>query len=155
MVASSRHSDFVNNSSNHSNWGQQRYSSVYLYNILKMDRKTNLETSLVIVTGLLIIYFFKTWNALLIIAAGIGITGIFFDKPATYVTWLWTQIGHLFGKVVPKIILAIVFYLFLFPISLLRKVSVRLKYKNAYKKNISGWLERDYYYKKKDLLNPW
>jgi len=119
-----------------------------------MDRRKNLETSLVIVTGLVIIYFFKKWEGLLIAAAITGFIGIFLDKLASWITWFWYKLADLLGKIVPKILLALVFFVFLFPIALLSRVAGR---KNTGKRSLndSQWIKRDYCYTEKDLAKPW
>jgi len=118
-----------------------------------MDRKTNLETSLVIVTGLLIIYILNDWQSILILALVIGIIGVFLDKPASLITWLWYKIADILGKIIPKIILGVVFFVFLFPISLLARL---FNNKKGNKNNgKSMWIERDHVYTKNDLSKPW
>lgn len=119
-----------------------------------MDRKKNLETSLVIVTGLVIIYLFRHWDALLMAAGIIGFIGVFLDKPASWITWFWYKLADLLGKIIPKILLAVVFYVFLFPIALLSRITGR---KNPAKRSLndSQWIKRDYCYTEKDLAKMW
>lgn len=120
-----------------------------------MDRKKNLETSLIIVTGLLIIYLINGWYPLLIIAGTVGLIGSFFNKPASWITWLWYKAGDLLGKIVPKIILSVVFFLFLFPISVLYRVFNKDRMELKSKTRNTMWNERDHSYSKEDLLMPW
>lgn len=122
---------------------------------LKHDRKTNLETTLVISTGLLIFYFIKEWESLLIIAAVIGVIGVFFDRIASIISWAWYKLAELLGKVVPKILLTAIFYLILFPISMLYRLFNKdsMKLKPAERGTV--WIERNQIYKKKDISNPW
>lgn len=120
-----------------------------------MDRKKNLETCLVIVTGLLIFYLFKGWHALLIGAVIIGFIGVFLNKPASWITWLWYKIADILGKFVPKIILSLVFFIFLFPVSMLSKI-FRKENKGIKKKNIeSMWITREYSFSGNDFVKPW
>jgi hypothetical protein len=120
-----------------------------------MDRKKNLETCLVIVTGLLIIYLFKDWRALLIAAIFIGLIGVILNEPASWITWLWYKIADIFGKVVPKVILSLVFYVFLFPISMISKIFIKGNLGINVKNRESMWTDRVHNYSKDDLTKPW
>jgi predicted PurR-regulated permease PerM len=120
-----------------------------------MDRKKNLETCLVIVTGLLIFYLIKNWSPLLIAAILIGCIGVFLDKPASWITWLWYKFSDILGKVLPKIILLVIFYIFLFPIALLSKLSNKNRQRLNGRKLNSMWINREYSFTKEDLRNPW
>ena len=121
-----------------------------------MDRKRNVEACLVIVTGLLVIYLIKHWTPLLIASAVVGLTGIFLDKPASWITWLLYKIGELLGAVVSKIMLAVVYFIFLFPIALLYQISGKDRIGiNARKKNTLWYDREEHTYSKNDLVNPW
>jgi hypothetical protein len=122
---------------------------------IKHDRKTNLETTLVITTGLVIFYLIKEWNSLLIIAAVVGGVGVFFNKLASYINWMWYKLAELLGKVVPKIILTAIFYLFLFPISMLYRLFNKDSMLLKPGKRKTVWVERQQVYEKKDISNPW
>jgi hypothetical protein len=120
-----------------------------------MDRNKSLETCLVIVTGLLFVYLIKDWYPLLILALIIGIIGAFLSKPASWITLIWYKIGDLLGKIVSKIILSLIFYVFLLPISLLSKLFNK-KNPNINNKRVdSMWINREYFYSKEDLKKPW
>lgn len=120
-----------------------------------MDRKKNLETCLIIVTGLIVIYLIKAWTPLLTIAGIIGLVGIFFDKPASWIAWLWFKLGDLLGKIVPKIVLSLVYFIVLSPIAffyrLFSKDNVGFRAKNLN----SMWIQRDHSYTKEDIIKPW
>jgi hypothetical protein len=120
-----------------------------------MDRKKNLETCLVVVTGLLIIFLFKKWDLLLFIAAAIGLIGLFFNKPSSWITWLWYKIGDILGKFVSSVILSITYFIFLFPISLLYRLTTNDKMKIEKRNRKTMWHERGYSYSKDDLKKPW
>jgi len=120
-----------------------------------MDRKENLEVCLVIVTGLLIFYLITDWFPLLIVAIIIGFIGLFLKKPASWLTWLWYKLADILGKIVSKVILSIVFFVFLFPLSLLSRL-FRKENLGVNKRNRNSmWIYREYTYSKKDLQKPW
>jgi hypothetical protein len=120
-----------------------------------MDHKKNLETCLVIVTGLVIIFIFKRWFPLLIAAGLIGLTGIFFNKPASWITWLWFKIADILGKIVQKVLLSVIYYFFLFPLALLSRIFKRKQLSIKSRKEYSQWIEREYSYSEKDMDKPW
>jgi hypothetical protein len=120
-----------------------------------MDRKKDLETSLVIVSGLLILFIIKKWQILLSAAILTGFTGIFLKRPASWITWFWDKIADILGKIVPKIILTIIFYMFLCPISLLSRVFRKAPHLGSWNKIESMWINRVYTFNKNDLKNPW
>jgi len=41
---------------------------------------------------------------------------------AEKIHFTWMKIGHLMGLVIPKVLLTVIFYLFLFPLSILQKI---------------------------------
>ena len=122
---------------------------------MAIDRKKNLETCLVITTGLSVIYLFKNWQPILIGAVIVGLLGIFFDKPASWITWLWMKIADILGQIMPKIILSLVFFLFLVPISFVSRLFTRKKNSESRAIQKSMWIDRYYTYSAKDLNKPW
>jgi hypothetical protein len=120
-----------------------------------IDKKKNLETCLVIATGFSVIYIFKNWQPLLIGAVVVGLTGIFLDKPASWITWLWMKIADLLGQIMPKIILSLVFFVFLVPVSLFSRIFRGGKDKKPGDIQKSMWINRDYSYSGSDLNKPW
>lgn len=120
-----------------------------------IDRKKNLETCLVIATGLSVIYLFKNWQPLLIAAVVVGLTGIFFDKPASWITWLWMKIADILGQIMPKIILSLVFFMFLVPVSFVSRLFTRNKNDEFGDIQKSMWIDRNHTFSGRDLNKPW
>ena len=103
-----------------------------------MKKEKVLETFLVITTGFIVLYYvFQVIKPL-----------------AKKIAWLWYKLGDIMGFVISKIILAIIFFTFLFPIAILfrliKKDTMMLK-----KKYSSYWTIRNYKYTKKDMENVW
>ena len=80
------------------------------------------STILVISTGFLIIYFIFSWEWAIIVSLIAGVTGILSPYLSRKIEWLWMKLSKLLGYIVPNIILSVVFYLFLFPISVLYRI---------------------------------
>jgi len=123
--------------------------------MIDMDRKKNLETCLVVTTGFVIIFLFKNWTPLLIVAAIVGFIGVFLNKPASWITWVWYKIADILGMIVPKLVLTLVFFLILFPVSVISRI-FRKKGLGVYEVNkATMWISRDYTFSKDDLSKPW
>jgi len=119
-----------------------------------MNKIKSLETSLVLTTGFVLIYFITSNIILLYLAFSFGIIGIFVKPIAKYIAIAWFKLGDILNFVVSKIILGSIFFLVLVPISLLYRLSKndKLKIKKPQKSN---WVQRDYTYKSADLKNIW
>lgn len=119
-------------------------------------REKHLETCLVISTGLVIAYFFFPHVALLYVAATIGIIGAFIDSIAKWIHWVWYKIAEIMGGVMSKVLLSIVFFVFLFPLALLSRLfnkdGLQLTKKGSKE---SYWTERNHAFEGKDLKDMW
>lgn len=119
-----------------------------------MKRDKTLEAILVVATGLLIFYIIYRHEILLYAAAALGITGVFIKPLASLFAKGWYLLGDSLGFVVSKVILTVVFYLFLAPIAFLHnlfnKDTLRLK-----RSDKSFWTDRNHDYKSGDLKNIW
>ena len=88
-------------------------------------QKTNtdpLKTILIIVLGLIIIYFKFQYNWILFIAIIITSLGLISKKASEIIDYLWMRLAWLLSLIVPKIILSAFYYLLLFPMALISKV---------------------------------
>src|SRR5688572_5671366 len=120
-----------------------------------MSRIKVLETILVLVLACGVIYWWFGKNHWFLLAAGIiGVIGLFIPFVAEKIHWAWMKLAEGMGYVMSKVILTIVFVVFLVPISLVsklfRKRSVAIKQEgNSYFK------ERNFTYNKESLENVW
>ena len=111
-------------------------------------------TMLTITTGFLAAGLIFRWDPAIYIALGTGITGIVSSFLSKWITWAWDKLGYILGLVIPKIILVLIFYIFLFPIAVLARLFRKdpLLLSNNYK---SFFLERNYVPAKKDFEKTW
>ncbi len=120
-----------------------------------MNREKNLETILVISAGLLVFYFVFDVKILVIIALLLSILGVFSNYLAEKISWLWLKLAQGLGFISSKILLTLVFYVFLFPVALLsrlfRKTTMHLKRKTQ----DTYYFTRDYEFSAKDFENVW
>jgi hypothetical protein len=112
------------------------------------------ETIIAIISGLVIIGWFAKVPILFPIAGAVGLIGLLSDYLTEKIHWLWMKIAHIMGFVMSKVILSIVFFLYLTPIAFLSKLGRKniLQLKRSDK---SYYAERNHQYKKEDLENVW
>lgn len=120
----------------------------------KITRIQSLESCLVLATVSILIYFLKSADVFLYIALGVGITGILIRPLADRIAYGWLKLGEVLGFIVPKLVLGIIFYFFLFPVSLLYRLSKKDKLQIRHP-GTSAWTERDHQYNSKDLEEIW
>jgi len=87
---------------------------------IKMD--TSKSTILVISMGFLILHLAFSWQWAIVVSLVVGVIGIVSSYLSSKIEWAWMKLAQLLGYIVPNILLTIVFFLFLFPISLLSKL---------------------------------
>lgn len=118
------------------------------------NRAKELETVVVIMTGLLVFWLIYKVKVLVTIAILIGIIGAFIPSIAKWIHWAWYKLAEGLGFVMSKVLLSLVFFLFLFPIAFFYKIfskdTLQLK-----KKKDTYWTQRDHKYAAKDLEQSW
>ena len=119
-----------------------------------MDRNKTLETSLVLTTGFLLLYFITKNDVFLYISFVFGIIGIFIKPLAKCIAIGWFKLADILNYFVSKIILAVLFFVVLWPVSILYKISNKDKLRLKKFRN-SNWIERNYVYSSSDLENIW
>jgi hypothetical protein len=120
-----------------------------------MKKEKTLETILAMCFGFLVlhvVFHIKILLPITILLAGIG---LFSDYLSQKVTWLWLKFAELIGGVMGKVLMGIVFFVFLTPIAFLMKMfgksSVKIKQENT----TSIFEERNHSYTSADLENIW
>lgn len=120
---------------------------------------TESKSILVIVLGLSILSFlldnrFDWAHYLLYAGLGIGVLSMLFEKIGVLIVKGWMKIGHALGYVNSRILLSIVFFVFLLPMALL----YRAFSKNPLQLKEEGdttFVDRNHTYTAKDLENIW
>ncbi len=119
-----------------------------------MDKTKHLETVLVIVLAMMMVYWFKRYNALLLCAILTGLAAVLVPAVAGAIHWFWAKLSDILGSVSGRILLTVTYVLVLLPLSFLAKrfgkTTIRTKAGgNSYFK------ERNHTYRKEDMSNPW
>ena len=112
------------------------------------------KTILVIVAGLLILYYFLEITLLFKTSLILALVGVFSSNLSKKVEFLWFKLALILGLIVPNIILGIIFYLFLFPISIIARIFSKdlLKLKNDYN---STYFSVNKSFNKESFKNTW
>ena len=79
------------------------------------------KTMLTISVGLIIMFLVFDWEWAIIASLVIGLIGVFSTYLSRKVEFLWMKLAYFLGLIFHNSILGAIFYLFLFPISLLAK----------------------------------
>ncbi|TNE59170.1 MAG: hypothetical protein EP344_09130 [Bacteroidetes bacterium] len=120
------------------------------------DRLKAVETALVIVTGLLALYFWVGNPWLLYAALAIGVIGVFFPWLAGKVHAGWMLLAQALGWFNGRVLLSVVFYVFLTPIAFLAKRLGSAYFDlNRKGEGESYYTDRDHTYESEDLENTW
>lgn len=118
------------------------------------EKRNAYQTILVISLGLIGLSFLFKTEILMYIGIGIGALSIVLPFTAPYISMGWFKLGEGLGWINGRILLSVIFFIFLFPIALI----YRWSRKNAlYKKNLDDSLfqVKDHQISAKDLQDPW
>ena len=80
------------------------------------------KTLLAIIFGFVLFYFIYDYEQLIIIAFLLNIIGLLSNQLSKYVENIWFFIAKVLGYIIPNLLLVLIFYLFLFPISVFSKI---------------------------------
>ena len=121
------------------------------------EKAKNLETILVISTGFLVLHFFLGHQWLLWVALIVSLLGLLSPTLANWINWVWFKIAHVLGWVNTRILLTLVFFIFLVPVAFLANLfsKDKLQLKRKKDKKASYYIERNHQFTKKDLENVW
>jgi hypothetical protein len=124
----------------------------------KPSRAKDLETILTICVAL-VVFFLVGKNHhkyLLELSVVLGLIGMFSKYLTSKISWLWWKISELIGAVMSRVILTIVFFLFLVPIAFLSRLFGK-KNDLQLKRTIGDtyYVTRNHVYQAKDLENGW
>ena len=116
-----------------------------------MNKSNNYLVILTIVTGLMGCYFIFKIDTLLFVALGVAIVSILSSYLAEKIVWIWDKIALVLGTINSKILLSVIFYIFVVPIALISRVFKKGNALLLKKQNESYYKVRDHLYTKKDL----
>lgn len=113
------------------------------------------KTVLTICLGFLFVYVLSEQKWLLYAALFIGLTGVFSTYLSSLIDTFWMKLAWLLGMVVPNIILGVVFYLLVFPLSLLSRLFGRKDFLTLKNRKSSLFVETRKHFSKTSFEKPW
>jgi hypothetical protein len=139
-------------------WWRIFFGSLYLHIILIVVKNNPYQTILVIVIGFLLLgYVFpSTGKYFYFLALIVGILSLISPVIGDSIIWGWEKFSHALGWFNSKVLLSIVFFLFLTPIAFLYRI-FRKKDTLMLKRppDNSAFVERNHTFTSRDLENPW
>ena len=120
-----------------------------------MDAAEKAKAQLVIVTGLLVLYFVFKSPWWLYAAVGVGLLSVVVPIVGDLIVRVWFKIAEILGNINGKIILSVLFFVFLFPIALLYRLTAKNPLAIKRSDTDSFYTERNHTYSKKDLEQTW
>ncbi len=118
-----------------------------------MENTNKYLVILIIVTGLSGLHLLFKIDMLLYVALGIAAVSIISSHVAGWIVWLWDKIALVLGTINSKILLSVIFYVFLFPVAIISRAFKKDALILKKRPEGSYYKERDYLYKKEDLEN--
>ena len=89
---------------------------------MKNYKSEPIKTCLTISMGFLIVFLVTKMQWAITVALTVGLIGMFSTFLSKKIDFLWMKLTWILSLIVPNILLGAVFYLFLFPISMLSKL---------------------------------
>ncbi|KAA6439973.1 hypothetical protein FEM33_09730 [Dyadobacter flavalbus] len=122
-----------------------------------MTESEKLKAQLVIVTGLIVLYFIlkSQYVYFLYAAAGIGVISLAVPVAGNLIVKLWYKLAEILGAINGRILLSVVFFLILLPVALIARLGKRNMLALKKEAKDSVFVERNHKYTSKDLEQVW
>ena len=120
-----------------------------------MQNQDRYKTLLVIVIGLLVLSVLLKVPVLFYVAMGVGLLSLISSTIAKWIEWAWLKLALGLGWVNSRILLTIIYFVFLLPIAWLSRLFTKDPLMLKAKGTQSLYVTRDHLYKKEDLENIW
>lgn len=112
------------------------------------------KTILTIVVGFLVLYIFLEKSWMVYTALALGVLSLISPFISDWILKLWFGLAKVLGFINSRILLTLIYYLVLLPLSLLSRLSSNQTI--VLKKGLpSYFVERNHRYTKKDFEKPW
>lgn len=113
------------------------------------------KTILVITFGFMFLYLIWQWEWALYIALAVSLMGIISPWLSKKIAFLWDKLSWVLSLIIPNILLSIVFYFILFPISLVSKLMGAKSQIVLKNKSNSFFIESNKEFNKSSFEKPW
>lgn len=122
---------------------------------MKKIKSDPVKTLLTIAVGFIVVFLFTEWKWAIIVALIAGLIGLFSPFLSKKVEFLWMKLAYFLGLIIPNILLGAIFYLFLFPISVLSKIFKKNDPMFLTNKHASTYVEANRQFAKNSFEKPW
>lgn len=113
------------------------------------------KTVLVITVGFLVLFFFTKNEWMLYVAMSVGILGAISTFLAEQIDWLWTKLSWILSKIVPNIVMTLIFYFVLTPTAFLSRIFGKKDPMDLKNTQESLWKSRSTSFSKESFEKPW
>lgn len=120
-----------------------------------MSESDKIKAQLVIVTGLVVLYFVFKSQYFLIAAAVIGVVSIAIPVAGDLIVKGWYKIAEILGAINGRILLSVVFFVVLFPVAIISRIGKKNPLSLKRESTNSVFVERNHKYTGKDLEQVW
>lgn len=110
---------------------------------MKAVKNNPVNTVLTISVGFGIIYLVSDFRWTLYLSLIVGVLGITSTKITKEIDFLWMKLAKVLSYIIPNILLTIIFYLFLFPMSVLAKIFGNKDALQLKEKSDTLWIHTD------------
>jgi len=119
-----------------------------------MNKSKQYETVLVIVLGLIVVYFLSHVRGWLVAALSTGLVSLLVPAVARVIARVWSRLSLLLGEVSGRVLLTVVWVVVLLPLAGLARL---FGHAGLRRKKAAGsyFTERNHRYEKEDLIHPW
>jgi hypothetical protein len=121
----------------------------------KLNREKQLETMLTIAVGFFLVAWSTKNKYVFLFALLMGLIGMFSKTLTSYISNGWMKVGEAMGAISSRVILSVIYFLFLVPIALLYRIGRKDTLQLNKSKSSSYFIERHLRYEAKELKNPW
>lgn len=122
---------------------------------MKKNISNPIQTVLIITVGFIFVFLVTKWKWALSVSFIIGLVGIFSTFLSKQIDYIWMKLTWVLSLIVPNILLGIIFYIFLFPVSLLSKLFGNSDPLNMKNKTNSLYREKLKEFDKASFEKPW
>jgi hypothetical protein len=130
-------------------------------NIDNLNKEEKTKSLLVMVVGFLVLYFIagyfweKEIKTFLYISGAIGVLSLMSETISNLILKVWFKIAMILGWINTRIILGLVFFVFLTPFAWLQRLFVRKNYLSLKDSESTVFHTRNHQYKPEDFDNIW
>lgn len=122
---------------------------------MKNKNNNSSKVILTLVVALLVFFHFYHYKHLLTAAVVLGLIGIVSDYISEKIAAAWMWLAEIIGKVMPKVILSLLYFLFFVPYAVFYRLFKKNPLDLKSKDKTTLYKERNHLYNADDIKNPW